>query len=196
MSGCGCPCFDEPPSFPYKSTRSRPVVISSSTELVHSTSFNMKFMILASLVATAACFPQYDAPAPERSAAASRSDDFIPILRSDIVLPDAEGRYSVDTETGNAIFRSETGAPTGPDGAIEKSGSVRFTFPTGEEFELTYVADAAGGYQPQSSWIPVAPEFPHPIPQFVLDQIAKAAEEDAAAARSENQGSQRTSNYS
>lgn len=38
------------------------------------------------------------------------------------------------------------------------------------------------GYQPESDLLPVAPAFPHPIPQFVLDQIEKAAEEDAAAA--------------
>ena len=33
------------------------------------------------------------------------------------------------------------------------------------------------GYQPQSSLLPVAPAFPHEIPEFVLEQIAKAAEE-------------------
>ncbi|KAA0192157.1 Cuticle Protein CPR RR Uncl [Hyalella azteca] len=154
----------------------------------------MKFIIFACLVASAACRPQYDynAPGLRSDSGSRRSEDFIPILRSDIEFPDSEGRYRVDTETGDAIFRSESGAPTGPDGAIEKSGSVRFTFPTGEEFELTYVADAAGGYQPQSSWLPVAPAFPHEIPQFVLDQIAKAAEEDAAAARANAQQSTRS----
>ena len=39
------------------------------------------------------------------------------------------------------------------------------------------------GFQPQSDVLPVAPAFPHPIPQFVLDQIAFAAEEDARKAR-------------
>ncbi|RXG60726.1 Cuticle protein [Armadillidium vulgare] len=53
-----------------------------------------------------------------------------------------------------------------------------FTFPNGENFDLRYVADE-GGYQPESSWIPVAPEFPHEIPDFVQEQIKRAAEEDA-----------------
>ena len=53
----------------------------------------------------------------------------------------------------------------------------RFTFPNGEEFSLKFVADE-NGYQPESDHLPVAPEFPHPIPQFVLDQIEKAARED------------------
>ena len=48
--------------------------------------------------------------------------------------------------------------------------SSSFTFPNGEDFELSFVADE-GGYQPQSAYLPVAPAFPHPIPQFVLDQI-------------------------
>lgn len=44
------------------------------------------------------------------------------------------------------------------------------------------------GFQPESDVLPVAPEFPHEIPQFVLDQIAKAAEEDAAEAANEGYG--------
>merc|ERR1712183_314153 len=83
---------------------------------------------------------------------------------------------------GDGIFRSESGYGSGPDGAVESQGSVKFTHPNGESFELTFVADAAG-YKPESSALPVAPAFPHPIPQFVLDQIAFAAEEDARKAR-------------
>ena len=59
----------------------------------------------------------------------------------------------------------------------------RFTFPTGESFELKYVADE-NGFQPESEWLPVAPAFPHPIPDFVLEQIEKAAREDAEKERS------------
>ena len=65
----------------------------------------------------------------------------------------------------------------------------RFTFPSGETFQLKYVADE-NGFQPESDWLPVAPAFPHPIPDFVLEQIEKAAREDAAkaaAASSEEQ---------
>ena len=58
-----------------------------------------------------------------------------------------------------------------------------FTLPDGQQFEMTFVADE-NGFQPQSSFLPVAPAFPHPIPDFVLEQIEKAAREDAEAARS------------
>lgn len=41
------------------------------------------------------------------------------------------------------------------------------------------------GFQPQSDVLPVAPEFPHEIPQFVMDQIEFARQEDAARAQAE-----------
>ena len=107
------------------------------------------------------------------------SRENVPILRDDRVYPSAAGEYSTDTETGDGIYISESGYGSGPDGAVESQGTVRFTHPNGEEFELTFVANAEGGYQPESSALPVAPAFPHPIPQFVLDQIAFAAREDA-----------------
>lgn len=59
-----------------------------------------------------------------------------------------------------------------------------YTAPDGTLVEMKFVADE-NGFQPESDVLPVAPEFPHEIPQFVLDQIAKAAEEDAARARAE-----------
>ena len=58
----------------------------------------------------------------------------------------------------------------------------RFTLPNGEQFSLKYVADE-NGFQPESSFLPVAPAFPHPIPDFVLEQIEKARIEDEEAAR-------------
>lgn len=54
----------------------------------------------------------------------------------------------------------------------------RYTAPNGEVVSMKFVADE-NGFQPESSHLPVAPEFPHPIPDFVLDQIRRAAEEDA-----------------
>ena len=59
-----------------------------------------------------------------------------------------------------------------------------YTAPDGTPVTVKFVADA-NGYQPESALLPVAPAFPHPIPQFVLDQIAKAAAEDAARDSSE-----------
>ncbi|KAA0195092.1 Cuticle Protein CPR RR-1 [Hyalella azteca] len=132
-------------------------------------------IIFAALFALAAARPDSRYAAP----AASRDDsDEVAILRDDRVYPSAAGEYSLDFETADGTKISESGYGSGPDGAVETQGTVSFTHPDGEDFELKYVANAEGGYQPESDALPVAPEFPHEIPQFVLDQIAKAAEED------------------
>merc|ERR1711970_1705009 len=136
---------------------------------------DMKLIILSCLLAMAVSAPQGYAPA-------ARSDDsreFIPILRDDRVQPE-DGVYNFDTETGDGIKRSEQGARISDgsaEGAVAQAGSYSFTLPNGEEFELSFVANE-GGFQPQSDFLPVAPAFPHPIPDFVLEQIEKARLED------------------
>ncbi|XP_047470143.1 cuticle protein CP14.6-like isoform X1 [Penaeus chinensis] len=159
--------------------------------LIFSTA-NMKFVILACVVAVAVAAPQYayETPAPTYliPAASSRDEsaeviEFIPILRDDRVHED-DGRYNLDVETANGISMSQSGSPDGPDGAIVKAGQYSYTAPDGTLVEVKFVANE-NGFQPQSDILPVAPEFPHPIPQFVLDQIAFAAEEDAARERAE-----------
>jgi len=114
----------------------------------------------------------------------NHSDEHIAIIRDDRINPSAAGEYSFDVETADGIVRSESGYGSGPNGAVESQGSVSFTHPNGETFELKFVADA-GGYKPESSALPVAPAFPHPIPQFVLDQIIFAAQEDEGRVPSE-----------
>lgn len=52
----------------------------------------------------------------------------------------------------------------------------------GRVAEVKYQADE-NGFQAQSPLLPVAPEFPHPIPQFVLDQIAFAEEQSRLEAQ-------------
>merc|ERR1711970_86003 len=131
----------------------------------------MKSIIFVALVAMAAA-------RPDKPSYGSGSGEFIGVIRDDRVNPSAAGEYSLDLEQEDGIFRSESGYGSGPDGAVEKQGSFSFTHPNGESFELTFVANA-DGYQPESSALPDAPVFPHPIPQFVLDQIEKAAREDA-----------------
>ncbi|XP_076035345.1 cuticle protein AM/CP1114-like [Oratosquilla oratoria] len=108
--------------------------------------------------------------------------DVVPIVRDDRVHPDATGVYSFDVETGDGIVRSEQGGPGG-----SQQGKVSFTFPDGQVFDLSFVADA-NGYQPESPFLPVAPAFPHPIPQFVLDQIEFARQQDEAKAREAARG--------
>ncbi|XP_042218149.1 cuticle protein AMP1A-like isoform X2 [Homarus americanus] len=134
----------------------------------------MKFVVLALLATVATAAPQYAAPAP--APRYGDSSEEVPIIRHDFVQGDYGG-YQLDMETGNGIKVSESGAP-GADGAIASSGSYSYTAPDGTPVHVQFVADE-NGYQPQSDLLPVAPAFPHPIPQFVLDQIAFAAEEDS-----------------
>ncbi|XP_045593215.1 cuticle protein AMP1A-like [Procambarus clarkii] len=149
----------------------------------------MKFVIFAAVAAMAVAAPQYSLPDTYGAPAASSrsvsvdSVEVVAILRDDRVQED-NGRYSVDVETGNGIVLSQSGSPDGPDGAVVTAGQYSYTAPDGTPVVVKFVADE-NGYQPQSDLLPVAPEFPHPIPQFVLEQIAFAAEEDAAAARAE-----------
>ncbi|XP_063587666.1 larval cuticle protein LCP-30-like [Penaeus indicus] len=153
-------------------------------------------VILACVAAVAVAAPQYayETPAPTYlvPAASSRDEsaeviEFIPILRDDRVHED-DGRYNLDVETANGISMSQSGSPDGPDGAIVKAGQYSYTAPDGSLIEIKFVANE-NGFQPQGAHLPVAPEFPHPIPQFVLDQIAFAAEENAARERAEAQAS-------
>ncbi|KAK3854059.1 hypothetical protein Pcinc_039435 [Petrolisthes cinctipes] len=137
-------------------------------------------VILATLAAVALAAPKPDyAKAAARSAIDSSEE--IQVLRHDLVMED-DGRYNLDVETANGIVVSQSGAPEGPDDAVVKSGSFSWTAPDGTPVHVKFVADE-NGYQPQSDILPVAPEFPHPIPQFVLEQIEKARQEDAARAR-------------
>ncbi|XP_071516025.1 endocuticle structural glycoprotein SgAbd-8-like isoform X1 [Panulirus ornatus] len=146
----------------------------------------MKLVILVAVAAVAVAAPQYKPQEPVPTYDASSNDhlvEVVPILKDEREQED-DGRYSVDVETGNGIILSESGSPVSSTGTVVKAGSYSYTAPDGSLIELKFVADE-NGYQPQSDYLPVAPAFPHPIPQFVLDQIAFAAEEDAARARNE-----------
>ncbi|XP_064094000.1 cuticle protein AM/CP1114-like [Macrobrachium nipponense] len=137
---------------------------------------NMLKLILTALAAAALAAPQYGYEAPRGSIrGGGDSSEEAAILRDDRDRDDS-GRYSVAVETENGIRLTDSGAP-GAKGAIAASGSFSYTAPDGTPVSLQYVADE-NGFQPQSDLLPVAPAFPHPIPQFVLDQIAFAAEED------------------
>ncbi|XP_047469453.1 uncharacterized protein LOC125025483 [Penaeus chinensis] len=140
------------------------------------------FAILACVAAVAVAAPQYayETPAPPHETAPDPlQSEIVPILKDDRIQED-DGRYSVDVETGNGIKLSESGSPDGPEGAIIKAGQYEYTAPDGTLVQLKFVANE-NGFQPQSDLLPVAPEFPHPIPDFVLEQIEFAAQEAAAA---------------
>ncbi|XP_071516035.1 uncharacterized protein [Panulirus ornatus] len=138
---------------------------------------------------------QYSAPPPDSSeevevaqvhysalpADSSEEVEVVPILKDERIHLE-DGRYNYDVETGNGISLSQSGSPDGNDGAVTKAGQYSYIAPDGTPVVVKFVANE-NGYQPQSDLLPVAPAFPHPIPQFVLDQIAFAAAEDAARAR-------------
>ncbi|MPC29092.1 cuticle protein AMP1A-like isoform X2 [Portunus trituberculatus] len=105
------------------------------------------------------------------------SEEDIPIVKDQRVLED-DGKFNFEIETGNGIRMSQGGSPDGVDGAVIHAGQYSYTAPDGTLVELKFVANE-NGFQPESALLPVAPEFPHPIPQFVLDQIAFAALQDS-----------------
>ncbi|XP_063587464.1 cuticle protein AMP1A-like [Penaeus indicus] len=132
----------------------------------------MKFVILSLALAVAAAAPQYGRE--------DSSEKGAPILRDERIQED-DGRYNFDVETGNGITLSQSGSPVA-EGAIASAGQFSYTAPDGTPVSLKFVADE-NGFQPQSDLLPVAPEFPHPIPDFVLRQIEFAEQQRAARAR-------------
>ncbi|KAK7078331.1 hypothetical protein SK128_001386 [Halocaridina rubra] len=134
----------------------------------------MKFVILAALAAVALAAPQYSEYRPPTTRA--ESHEHIEVLRDDREHEE-DGKYNFDFESENGIRFSEGGSPDGPENTIVSAGQYSFIAPDGTEVVVKYVANE-NGFQPQSDHLPVAPEFPHPIPEFVLEQIAFAEEED------------------
>ncbi|XP_042870909.1 cuticle protein AMP4-like [Penaeus japonicus] len=124
----------------------------------------MKVAIILALVsvAMAAKLPTEDLP--------------VAILRSSQVNPDENGAHSSDFEAENGIVFQMSGAE-GDEGGANMVGYFAYPQEDGSLAEVKFVANE-NGYQPESSLLPVAPAFPHPIPQFVLDQIEFARLED------------------
>ncbi|KAK3854563.1 hypothetical protein Pcinc_038966 [Petrolisthes cinctipes] len=131
-------------------------------------------VVLAAVVALTVAAPGYTSH--ERSYS-DNSFEFAKILRDDRHQED-DGAYNMDVETDNGIVLAESGSPSAPGGAVIMAGQYSYTAPDGTLVVVKYVADE-NGYQPFSDLLPVSPEFPHPIPDFVLEQIRRAAEEDA-----------------
>ncbi|XP_063587521.1 cuticle protein AMP1A-like [Penaeus indicus] len=135
----------------------------------------MKFAILVALIAVAAAAPQngYSFPDPS-TRGVGEVIEVVPILR-DERGQEGDGSYNFEIETGNGISALEFGSPSDPEGAVVVSGKYSYTAPDGTLIEVAYVANE-NGFQPSSDILPE-------LPQFVKDQIARAAEEDALAAR-------------
>merc|ERR1712098_536252 len=121
----------------------------------------------------------------EVSSPETQSDE-VYIVEQSFITPNGDGEYSHHFETSDGTRIEASGDDSGPDGAVETQGTVRFFHPSGQEFVLKYVANAEGAYQPESSALPVAPAFPHPIPAHALAQIEKAAREHAERAEQQS----------
>ncbi|XP_071521467.1 cuticle protein AMP4-like isoform X4 [Panulirus ornatus] len=102
-------------------------------------------------------------------------DPPVAILRSEQINPDENGAHTFHFEADNGINFHFSGS-LGPDGGSNMIGSWSYPQEDGSVASVKFVADK-NGYQPQSDLLPVVPAYPHPIPQFVLDQIAFAEEE-------------------
>ncbi|RXG54080.1 Pupal cuticle protein Edg-78E [Armadillidium vulgare] len=109
-----------------------------------------------------------------------------------------ERGYVFEYTSDDGTRRKELAKKEEDTGLLEKEGEVSFTFPTGEDYKLTYTAGKEG-YKPSSSWLPVAPVFPHPIPAFVLRQIEEAkrkAEENGSSEERSQQALRKAFNLS
>ncbi|XP_037804104.1 cuticle protein AMP4-like [Penaeus monodon] len=124
----------------------------------------MKTAVILALVsvAMAAKLPTEDLP--------------VAIVRSSQVNPDENGAHSSDFEAENGIVFQFSGKEA-EDGGANMVGYFAYPQEDGSLAEVKFVANE-NGFQPESSLLPVAPAFPHPIPQFVLDQIEFARLED------------------
>ncbi|XP_042870904.1 cuticle protein AM/CP1114-like [Penaeus japonicus] len=105
----------------------------------------------------------------------------IAILQRDQHNPNTEGAHSFDFEAENGIAFHMSGSQ-GPTGGANSIGDWSYPLPDGSTAEFKFVANE-NGYQPESSLLPVAPAFPHPIPDFVMRQIEFAEQQRAAEAR-------------
>ncbi|CAL4070212.1 unnamed protein product [Meganyctiphanes norvegica] len=124
----------------------------------------MKFAIVLLFAAVA-----YARPADLEDA------DSVELLRSDVVHGD-DGSHSMDFAADNGISFQLSGQE-GEDGGANMQGSYTYIV-DGEAVPLTFVANEYG-FQPESSLLPVAPAFPHEIPEWVLEQIAFAEQQRA-----------------
>lgn len=79
----------------------------------------------------------------------------------------------ISYETANGIVAEETGTLKRASSAdktdvIVAQGSYSYTSPEGEKIVVTYVADDAGGFQPQGTHLPTPPPIVNILSPFQL----------------------------
>ncbi|XP_042208955.1 cuticle protein AMP4-like [Homarus americanus] len=134
-------------------------------------------MVLAGVVAAQDAAP----PAAQLRVVTPGGKPVVGIVRNLQHAPDVDGSHSSDFEAENGIQFQFSGSQ-GATGGANMVGHYSYPLEDGKVVEVQFVADE-NGFQPQSDLLPVAPAFPHPIPQFVLDQIAFAEAERERKAR-------------
>ncbi|CAL4156473.1 unnamed protein product [Meganyctiphanes norvegica] len=107
------------------------------------------------------------------------SYESVEVLRDERVAPHDNGAHNMHLELSNGVELHMGGE----DGNM--IGSYSYVMDDGSVVQLKFVADE-GGFQPESSILPVAPAFPHPIPKFVMDQIEFAERQRALRARNDS----------
>merc|ERR1712142_1277419 len=97
-----------------------------------------------------------------------------------------DGAYSFQFETENGIVHTETGNP-GASGGATAQGTYSYVLEDGSIGSVQYIADE-NGFRVQSPLVPVAPAFPHPLPDHVVNNIRLAEEQKAAGIQFDNKG--------
>ncbi|KAK7867370.1 hypothetical protein R5R35_008914 [Gryllus longicercus] len=130
-------------------------------------------VVLSALLAVALAKPQFGGRPGARPVAGGSLND-VPIVRqASDVRPDG---YSYSYETGNGIQANEEGVLENAGNpeleAINARGGFSYVGDDGVTYTITYVADAAGGFQPQGAHLPTPPPVPEAIAR-ALDFIAR-----------------------
>ncbi|CAL4202692.1 unnamed protein product [Meganyctiphanes norvegica] len=127
----------------------------------------MKVIVLACLVAVAACAPQ----------------DFIQpvaILRQETTGEGANFQNIFESDDGILV---EASGSSGSAGQANLAGRYIFTAEDGSQIEVTYIADE-NGFQPQGAHLPVGPA----APAHVADLLRIAEEQRAQGIEFDQQG--------
>lgn len=130
---------------PYKNTPLRPIryqfALLSTTRINTTNPFTMKMFVIFAVVI----------------AAALASDLDTTVLKSESQV-NIDG-YNFAYETSDGVAREESALLKNvgtEQEALVVRGSIQWTAPNGEQFNLRYVADE-NGYQPEAAHLPVAP---------------------------------------
>ncbi|CAL4068365.1 unnamed protein product [Meganyctiphanes norvegica] len=108
------------------------------------------------------------------------------LILTDERISGDDGAYSFQFETENGILQTETGSQ-GVSGGATVQGTYSYVLDDGSVATAEYSADE-NGFRVQSPLVPVAPAFPHPIPEHVVNNIRVAEELKAQGVQFDHRG--------